>query len=83
MWHLAAAYVEKGCGESLAPIEQVDLILHEWREMLDGVRDDLVDLAYVTASYTPARFLLTKMGELPGGGATATINSILPRLIAA
>jgi TRAP-type C4-dicarboxylate transport system substrate-binding protein len=40
------------------------------------VRDDLVDLSYVTASYTPARFLLTKLGELPGGGATATINSV-------
>ena len=42
----------------------------------DAVRDDLVDLSYVTASYTPARFLLTKLGELPGGGATATVNSI-------
>jgi len=42
----------------------------------DAVRDDLVDLSYVTASYTPARHVLTKLGELPGGGPTATINSI-------
>jgi TRAP-type C4-dicarboxylate transport system substrate-binding protein len=42
----------------------------------DAVRDDLVDLSYVTASYTPARHTLTKLGELPGGGKTATINSI-------
>ena len=42
----------------------------------DAVRDDLVDLSYVTASYTPARHTLTKLGELPGGGTTATINSI-------
>ena len=42
----------------------------------DAVHDDLVDLSYVTASYTPARFILTRMGELPGGGPTATINSL-------
>jgi TRAP-type C4-dicarboxylate transport system substrate-binding protein len=42
----------------------------------DAVRDDLVDLSYVTASYTPARHVLTRMGELPGGGPTATINSV-------
>jgi TRAP-type transport system periplasmic protein len=42
----------------------------------DAVRDDLVDLSYVTASYTPARHIVTKLGELPGGGDTALINSI-------
>ena len=42
----------------------------------DAVRDGQVDLSYVTASYTPARHTLTKLGELPGGGATATINSV-------
>lgn len=42
----------------------------------DGVRDGQVDLSYVTASYTPARHTLPKLGELPGGGVTATINSI-------
>jgi TRAP-type transport system periplasmic protein len=42
----------------------------------DAVHNDLVDLSYVTASYTPARFVLTKMPELPGGGPTATINSL-------
>lgn len=42
----------------------------------DAVHEDLVDLSYVTASYTPARFVLTRMGELPGGGPNATINSL-------
>jgi len=42
----------------------------------DAVKDDLVDLSYVTASYTPARFVTPKMPELPGGGPTATINSV-------
>src|SRR5579859_6052921 len=42
----------------------------------DAVRDGLVDLSYVTASYTPARHVLPYMAELPGAGATAEINSI-------
>jgi TRAP-type C4-dicarboxylate transport system substrate-binding protein len=43
---------------------------------LDAVRDGLVDLSYVTASYTPARHILTLMPELPGGGDTSLANSI-------
>ena len=42
----------------------------------DGVRDGLVDVSYVTASYTPARHPLPLLAELPGAGATAEINSI-------
>ncbi len=42
----------------------------------DAVRDGLVDVSYVTASYTPARHTLPKLPELPGGGATAEINSV-------
>jgi TRAP-type C4-dicarboxylate transport system substrate-binding protein len=42
----------------------------------DAVRDGLVDVSFVTASYTPARHPLPLMAELPGGGATAEINSI-------
>jgi TRAP-type C4-dicarboxylate transport system substrate-binding protein len=42
----------------------------------DAVRDGLVDLSYVTASYTPARHILPLMAELPGAGATAEINSV-------
>ena len=40
------------------------------------MRDGLVDLSYVTASYTPARHILPLMAELPGAGATAEINSV-------
>ena len=42
----------------------------------DAVKDGLVDISYVTASYTPARHVLPLLAELPGGGATAEINSI-------
>jgi TRAP-type C4-dicarboxylate transport system substrate-binding protein len=42
----------------------------------DAVRDDLVDVSYVTASYTPARHVLPALAELPGGGATSVINSL-------
>ncbi len=42
----------------------------------DAVRDGLVDLSYVTASYTPSRHILPLMAELPGAGNTAEINSI-------
>src|SRR5437764_3105872 len=42
----------------------------------DAVMDDLVDVAYVTASYTPARHVLVLLPELPGGGNTAEINSV-------
>ncbi|MCS6920522.1 MAG: TRAP transporter substrate-binding protein [Elioraea sp.] len=42
----------------------------------DAVRDGLMDLSYVTASYTPARHTLPLIAELPGAGATAEINSV-------
>jgi TRAP-type C4-dicarboxylate transport system substrate-binding protein len=42
----------------------------------DAVRDGLVDLSYVTASYTPARHILPLLPELPGAGGTAEINSV-------
>src|SRR4051794_26302734 len=42
----------------------------------DAVRDGLVDLSFVTASYTPARHLLPLLPELPGSGDTALANSI-------
>jgi TRAP-type C4-dicarboxylate transport system substrate-binding protein len=42
----------------------------------DGVRDGLVDVSYVTASYTPARHPLPLLAELPGSGASGEINSV-------
>ncbi len=42
----------------------------------DAVRDGLVDLSYVTASYTPARHVLPMLAELPGAGETSLINSV-------
>src|SRR5262245_48700289 len=42
----------------------------------DAVKDGLVDISYVTASYTPARHVLPLLPELPGSGATAEINSV-------
>src|ERR1043166_8328789 len=43
---------------------------------LDAVRDGLVDVSYVTASYTPARHVMPALAELPGGGTTSVINSL-------
>src|SRR5215469_12057895 len=42
----------------------------------DAVRDGLVDLSFVTASYTPARHILPLIAELPGAGDTALANSV-------
>jgi TRAP-type transport system periplasmic protein len=42
----------------------------------DAVRDGLVDLSYVTASYTPARHVMPLMPELPGAGETSLVNSV-------
>src|SRR6266403_1242281 len=42
----------------------------------DAVRDGLVDLSYVTASYTPARHIMPMLPELPGAGDTALVNSV-------
>src|SRR5437867_10359217 len=42
----------------------------------DAVRDGLVDVSYVTASYTPARHILPLVAELPGAGDTALVNSV-------
>src|SRR5216110_1239814 len=42
----------------------------------DAVREGLVDLSYVTASYTPARHILPLLPELPGGADTALVNSV-------
>ncbi len=42
----------------------------------DAVKDGLMDLSYVTASYTPARHVLPLMPELPGMGDTAEVNAV-------
>jgi TRAP-type C4-dicarboxylate transport system substrate-binding protein len=42
----------------------------------DAVRDGLMDLSYVTASYTPVRHVMPLMPELPGAGNTSVVNSI-------
>jgi len=43
---------------------------------IDAVRDGLVDVSFITAGYLPARFVLSLLPELPGGGENATINSV-------
>ena len=40
LWHLANNFVSSSGGEDVAGPEEVQLILGQWREMLDGVRDD-------------------------------------------
>ena len=40
LWHLAQRLAEATGGESVAPTDEVDLILSQWRELIDGVRDE-------------------------------------------
>jgi hypothetical protein len=40
LWHLANDHVERKGADAVAPPDEVHLILTQWREMLDGVRDD-------------------------------------------
>jgi Pup amidohydrolase len=40
LWHLANDHVQRKGADAVAPPDQVQLILTQWREMLDGVRDD-------------------------------------------
>jgi len=42
----------------------------------DAVKDGLVDMSYVTASYTPARHIMPLMPELPGMGDSSEVNSV-------
>ncbi len=42
----------------------------------DAVRDGLADLAFVSHSYTPARFPMTRIGVLPFSGDSAEANSV-------
>jgi proteasome accessory factor PafA2 len=40
LWTLASDYVASRGGDAVAGTEEVALVLSQWREMLDGVRDD-------------------------------------------
>lgn len=42
----------------------------------DAVRDGLADLAFISHSYTPARFPMTRIGVLPFSGDNAEVNSV-------
>ncbi len=45
LWHLAERYVERHGARVVASEGEVATILREWREMLDGVRDDPLKVA--------------------------------------
>ncbi len=40
LWRLAELYVDRTGGSAVGPADQVRFVLEQWREMLDGVRDD-------------------------------------------
>jgi TRAP-type C4-dicarboxylate transport system substrate-binding protein len=42
----------------------------------DAVRDGLVDVSFVSASYTPERHVLPLVADLPGAGESAEITSV-------
>lgn len=45
-------------------------------QTLDGVRDGVVDLSFITHGYTPGRFALTDAAEFPFMGDTAEVTSV-------
>jgi proteasome accessory factor A len=45
LWELANAYVDRSGGVAVAERAEVALVLSEWREMIDGVRDDATTVA--------------------------------------
>ena len=45
LWFLADRYVQHRGGDAVGPPAEVSLILTQWREMLDGVRDDQQSVA--------------------------------------
>ncbi|MGH9020867.1 MAG: depupylase/deamidase Dop [Acidimicrobiales bacterium] len=40
LWSLCERYVAERGADAVAPADEVALVLHHWRQMLDGVRDD-------------------------------------------
>ena len=40
LWQVANYYVERTGASAVAPSDELKLLLNQWREMLDGVRDD-------------------------------------------
>ena len=42
----------------------------------DAVRDGLADIGFISHSYTPARFQMTRVGVLPFSGDNAEVNSV-------
>jgi hypothetical protein len=45
LWHVAERYVERTGADAVAAPEEVAVIMEQWREMLDGVRDDRAAVA--------------------------------------
>ena len=45
LWQLAQRYVERHGATAVASDDEVDMIMRQWREMLDGVRDHPEDVA--------------------------------------
>ena len=39
LWQLAQRYVDQTGASAVAPLDEITLIMQQWREMLDGVRD--------------------------------------------
>ena len=40
LWNVAQNYVNRTGGAAVASVSEVELIMEQWRQMLDGVRDD-------------------------------------------
>ena len=62
LWKLAERYVSRGGGEAVAREAELSLLLTQWREMLDGVRDDPATVAD-RVDWVAKRRLLDAMTE--------------------
>lgn len=62
--------------EGRVKIELLPKVVGSPQAQFDVVRDGLADMAYIVPSYTPGRFPLVEMGELPGAGADPVANAV-------
>lgn len=61
--------------EGRVKVELLPKVVGSAISQYDVVRDGLVDMAYIIPSYTPGRFALVEMAELPGAGDNPAVNA--------
>ncbi|NGN44604.1 TRAP transporter substrate-binding protein [Mesorhizobium sp. CGMCC 1.15528] len=65
--------------EGRVKVEILPKVVGTAASQFDVVRDGLADMSWIVAGYTPGRFKLAEMGELPFNGDTAEISPAFHR----